>query len=108
MKFDPILPETRVQAMRSQRYWGDELLLDHLDRSIAQAPDKTAIADFNSMQGAGRRLSYREFGDLVDRIASTRAAGSIGSNFMFPPRFSCLAGADPESAGSGVGVRMTA
>jgi cyclohexanecarboxylate-CoA ligase len=80
MKFDPILPEPRVQAMRSQRYWGDELLLDHLDRSIAQAPDKTAIVDFNSMQGTGRRLSYREFGGLVDRIAVGLAELGIGKN----------------------------
>src|ERR1700694_307834 len=69
MKFDPILPEPRVQAMRKQRYWGDELLVDYLDRCIAQAPDKTAILDFNSMQGTEHGLSYREFGGLVDRIA---------------------------------------
>ncbi|MGQ0683117.1 cyclohexanecarboxylate-CoA ligase [Bradyrhizobium sp.] len=69
MKFDPILPEGRVATMRARGYWGDELLVDHLDHCIAQAPDKTAIVDFNSMQGTGRRLSYREFGDLVDRIA---------------------------------------
>src|ERR1019366_10562674 len=80
MKFDPILPAARVQAMRTQGYWGDELLLDHLDRSIAQAPDKTAIVDFNSMQGAGHRLSYREFGNLVDRIAVGLAELGIEKN----------------------------
>lgn len=69
MKFDPILPKARVEAMRAQRHWGDELLVDHLDRCVGQTPDKTAIVDFNSMLGTGRRLSYREFGDLVDRIA---------------------------------------
>lgn len=69
MKFDPILPEGRVTAMRAQGYWGDDLLIDHLDRCIAQVPDKTAIIDLNSMQGTGCRLSYREFGDLVERIA---------------------------------------
>jgi cyclohexanecarboxylate-CoA ligase len=69
MKFDPILPKQRVEAMQVQRYWGDELLVDHLDRCIAQTPDKTAIVDFNSMDGTGRRLSYREFGGLVERIA---------------------------------------
>jgi cyclohexanecarboxylate-CoA ligase len=77
MRFDPILPEARVRTMRAQGHWGDELLIDRLDRCIAQAPDKTAIVDFNSMQGAGRRLSYREFGALVDRIAAGLAALGI-------------------------------
>ena len=55
--------------MRAQGFWGNELLVDHLDHCIAQAPEKTAMVDFNSMLGTGRRLSYRQFGDLVDRIA---------------------------------------
>jgi cyclohexanecarboxylate-CoA ligase len=77
MKFDPILPEARIRAMRELGHWGDELLIDHLDRCIAQTPDKTAIVDFNSMLGAGRRLSYREFGALVDRIAAGLAGLGI-------------------------------
>jgi cyclohexanecarboxylate-CoA ligase len=80
MKFDPILPKARVEAMRAQRHWGDELLVDHLDRCVAQAPDKTAIVDFNSMQGTGRRLNYREFGDLVDRIAVGLSRIGIGKD----------------------------
>ena len=76
MKFDPILPAARVQAMRSQGYWGDELLLDHLDRSIAQAPDKTAIVDFNSMQGAGRRLG----------VEAVRAINDFGTGGLTPDR----------------------
>jgi len=69
MKFDPILPKERAQAMRAGGHWKDELLVDYLDRCIAETPDKTAIVDFNSMQGSGRRLTYREFGQLVERIA---------------------------------------
>jgi len=80
MKFDPILPKQRVQAMLQQGYWGDEILVDHLDRCIAQAPDKTAIVGFNSVQGVGRRLSYREFGSLVERIAVGLAELGIEKN----------------------------
>lgn len=80
MKFDPILPEGRTAAMRAQGYWGDELLVDYLDRCVAEAPDRTAIIDFNSMQGTGCRLSYREFGDLVERIATGLAGLGVGKD----------------------------
>ena len=70
MKFDTMMIEARRKEMRARGYWRDELFTDHLDRSVAQVPDKTAIVDFNSMEGKGRRLSYREFGALVDRIAA--------------------------------------
>ncbi len=69
MQFDTIMIEARRQAMRARGFWRDELFTDHLDRCAARVPDKTAIVDFNSMQGTGRRLSYREFAALVDRIA---------------------------------------
>jgi cyclohexanecarboxylate-CoA ligase len=70
MKFDTMMIEARRKEMRPRGYWRDELFTDHLDRCVAQVPDKTAIVDFNSMEGKGRRLNYREFGALVDRIAA--------------------------------------
>ncbi len=70
MKFDTMMIEARGKEMRARGYWRDELFTNHLDRCVAETPDKTAIVDFNSMEGNGRRLSYREFGALVDRIAA--------------------------------------
>lgn len=80
MKFDTMMVEARRKEMRAGGYWRDELFPDHLDRCVAQVPDKTAIVDFNSMEGKGRRLSYREFAALVDRIAAGLAALGVERN----------------------------
>ena len=80
MKFDTMMIETRRREMRAGGYWRDELCTDHLDRCVALVPDKTAIASFNSMEGKGRRLSYREFGVLVDRMAVGLAELGIEKN----------------------------
>ncbi|MGA2818200.1 MAG: cyclohexanecarboxylate-CoA ligase [Xanthobacteraceae bacterium] len=80
MKFDTPMLDVRRKEMRAGGYWRDELCIDHLDRCVAQVPDKTAIAGFNSMEGRGRRLSYREFGVLVDRIAVGLAELGIEKN----------------------------
>jgi len=69
MRFDPILPKTRVDAMRAQGHWRDEVMGDYLDRCRAELPDKTAVVDFNSVTGRESHLSYRELAARVDRIA---------------------------------------
>jgi cyclohexanecarboxylate-CoA ligase len=70
MEFDPILPSARVDAMRSQRHWGDLILIDYLERCLAEIPDKSAIVDFNSMTQTENRLSYRELAARTDRMAA--------------------------------------
>jgi cyclohexanecarboxylate-CoA ligase len=80
MKFDTPMLDVRRKEMRAGGYWRDELCIDHLDHCVAQVPDKTAIAGFNSMEGEGRRLSYREFGMLVDRMAVGLAELGIEKN----------------------------
>lgn len=67
--FDPILPKERVKAMNAGGFWPGKIATDYLDHCIAEAPDKTAVTDFNSMTNEATRLSYRDFGRLVDRIA---------------------------------------
>lgn len=67
--FNPILPNERVKAMNIGGFWPGKLTTDYLDRCIAEAPDKTAIADFNSTTNKETRLNYRDFGKIVDRIA---------------------------------------
>jgi len=80
MKFDTMLVEARRKEMQPSGYWHDELFTDHLDLCVAQVPDKTAIIDFNSMEQRGRRLNYREFGALVDRLAVGLAELGIEKN----------------------------
>ncbi len=70
MEFDPILPSARVDAMRSQRRWGDLILIDYLERCLAEIPDKSAIVDFNSMTQTETRLSYRELAARTDRMGA--------------------------------------
>jgi len=80
MKFDTMMVEARRKEMRARGYWRDEPFTDHLERCLAEVPDKTAIVDFNSMEGRGRRLSYREFGTLVDRLAAGLAELGVGAS----------------------------
>jgi len=80
MKFDTMMVEARRREMRARSYWRDEPFTDHLDRCLTEVPDKTAIVDFNSMEGKGRRLSYREFGTLVDRLAVGLAELGVGND----------------------------
>jgi cyclohexanecarboxylate-CoA ligase len=69
MRFDPILPQARIDAMRAHGHWRDEVMGDYLDRCRADVPDKTAVVDFNCERGRETRLSYRELAARVDRIA---------------------------------------
>jgi cyclohexanecarboxylate-CoA ligase len=69
MKFDPMVSEAWTKAMHAQGFWRDELFEDLLDHCVANVPDKPAVVGTNAMDGSSYRLSYREFGALVDRIA---------------------------------------
>lgn len=80
MSFDPILSESRIAATRAAGHWPDRLIVDYLDRCIATAPDKLAIVDTNSMTGETTRLSYRELGRRVERIALNLAALGVERN----------------------------
>jgi cyclohexanecarboxylate-CoA ligase len=68
--FDPILTRKRVEAMNAGGFWPGKTAADYLDRCIAEMPDKTAVVDFNSATNEATRLSYRDFGKIVERIAA--------------------------------------
>ncbi|HXZ02695.1 MAG TPA: cyclohexanecarboxylate-CoA ligase [Stellaceae bacterium] len=68
----------RRAAMVAAGYWRDRTLLDHLDRAVAQTPDKTAIVAIRSETGAETRLSYRELHRLSDLVALGLAERGIG------------------------------
>ena len=69
MKFDPILPQERIDAMVSQGLWPNQLITDHMDDAVATSPDQVAVTDYNSMTGRHTTLSYRQLRRISDRIA---------------------------------------
>ena len=71
MRFDPILPLERADAMKSAGFWPGRLITDYLDEALAACPDKVALVDFNSMTGRGTTLSYRH----LHRLATHAALG---------------------------------
>ena len=70
--------EKRRAAMTAAGHWRDETLLDHLDRAVANFPDKTAIVAVRSESGQELRLSYREIDRLSDVLAVRLAALGVG------------------------------
>jgi len=69
MQFDPILPESRIRAMRAAGLWGDHLLTDSLDAAVAAQPGATAIVGRNSLTGERASLTYAELAARAERIA---------------------------------------
>lgn len=69
MKFDPVLVGPLREPMRAAGFWGEETINDFLDACLADVPDREAVADVNSMTGKRARLTYRELGERVERIA---------------------------------------
>lgn len=78
MSFDPVLVPPRRAAMVAAGHWTDETINDFLDRCLAEVPDKEAIVDVNSMTGQRTRLTYRELGERVERMALNLRALGLG------------------------------
>ena len=78
MSIDPILPDSRIRQMKQAGLWGERTILDDLDRWVADAPDRIAIVDHNSMTGERTELSYAAFARRVDRIAASLSRLGIG------------------------------
>jgi cyclohexanecarboxylate-CoA ligase len=73
MKVDPVLPQSRLRAMKSAGLWRDQLLLDDLDRWVSTAPQRIAIVDHNSQTSTRTALTYAELGRHVDKLAVSLA-----------------------------------
>jgi cyclohexanecarboxylate-CoA ligase len=69
MKVDPVLPQSRLLAMKSAGLWRDQLLLEDLDRWVARVPERIAAVDHNSQTGERTVLSYAELGQRADKLA---------------------------------------
>lgn len=69
MDFDAILLPPRRAASVAAGLWHDRTLNDDLDACLAACPDKLALTAVQVESGAVHRLTYRELGTLVDRVA---------------------------------------
>jgi cyclohexanecarboxylate-CoA ligase len=76
MPFDIHLPESRLAASRA--LWPNRLPVDDLDAAVRTQPDRTAFVGWNSALAQEIRLTYREFADRVDSIASGLCELGIG------------------------------
>ena len=78
MAFDPIFPGDRLERLTEAGLWGDELIVDHLDRVVREKPDAVAVVDHNSATGERTRLSYGDLGRLSLRVAAGLRQLGIG------------------------------
>lgn len=69
MDLGVILPRERIEAMRAEGVWRDELILDHLERALARDPGRPAIVTYNGEREAPETLSVGDFDRLTRRIA---------------------------------------
>lgn len=74
-------PQQRIDELTSRGWWGEQTLLDLFDSAVAAAPDHPALIDqFNRSDftdGEARRLTFKELGDAVARVASAFHAAGI-------------------------------
>ena len=62
-------PESSIRRFRAEGVWRSTSLVDDLQRWRAETPERTAVVAERA-DGARVVLTYREYGDRVDRIAA--------------------------------------
>ena len=55
LAFDPIFPAGRLEALTAAGFWGDDSIIDHLDRVALERPEAIAVVDHNSKPGSVMR-----------------------------------------------------
>jgi cyclohexanecarboxylate-CoA ligase len=78
VEFSPIFPAQRDQTLASAGLWGDELIIDHIDRVIASKPDAVAVVDHNTETGERTTVSFRQLGRLATRAAAALRSLGVG------------------------------
>ncbi len=74
MEVDP----RRIALERERGIWPDRVLTDYLDRWIREQGNATALIGYREEDGSTLRLSWRELGDRVARIAGGLRACGVG------------------------------
>ena len=78
MAFDPIFPAGRLEALTAAGFWGDDLIIDHLDRVALERPEAIAVVDHNSETGQRHAVSFGDLARLSKRVAAGLSALGIG------------------------------
>lgn len=69
MEFDAVLLPPRRARMIAQGLWHDRTISDDLDACLAACPDKLALTAYRVEVGDVRHFTYRELGQMANRIA---------------------------------------
>lgn len=80
MEFDAVLIPRRRAASVAQGLWPNRTINDDLDACLAEHPDKAALTALQIESGQIHRFTYREFGQMVDRIAVGLSYLGVGRN----------------------------
>ena len=80
MEFDAVLLPPRRAAMVAQGLWHDRTINDALDACVATCPDKLALTAVQVETGDVKRFTYRELGQMADRIAVGLSRLGVGKN----------------------------
>ena len=68
----------RIALERERGIWPDRVLTDYLDRWIDERGNATALIGYREETGSTVRLSWRELGERVARIAQGLSARGVG------------------------------
>ncbi len=68
----------RIAMERERGFWPDRVLTDYLDRWIVERGNATALIGYREESGTTVRLSWRELGERVARIAHGLASRGVG------------------------------
>ena len=67
----------RLELERRRGIWPDRIVSDYFDRWLQEKPEATAIIAYQEEQGRTTRLTWRELGEAVSRIAAGLAARGV-------------------------------
>ena len=65
-----VLGRDRLELERRRGIWPDQVVSEYFDRWLREKPEATAIIAYREEQGTTTRLSWRELGEAVSRIAT--------------------------------------
>jgi cyclohexanecarboxylate-CoA ligase len=76
--FDPIFPAHRLEKLTRAGFWGQDLVIDHLDRIALERPDNIVVVDRNSENGKHHAVTFADLKRLSDRVAAGLSELGIG------------------------------
>ncbi|CAG4882312.1 Cyclohexanecarboxylate-CoA ligase [Georgfuchsia toluolica] len=74
---DVFLGPERLELERHRGVWPDLVISEYFDRWVVEKPEATAIVAFREEDGTTTRLSWRQLGAMVSRIAAGLAMRGV-------------------------------